>query len=747
MAELLGGGSFRASPVEHTLSLVAAFKPGTQHYAIIFDDMHLVQSEEVRKSLDLVLSALPTSIIVVFVTQKPSDVGIVPEGRQDGVSCIDAEALAFSPAETVAYYQANGLEITLDEAETICSLTKGLAIDIVALASSGATSIGSQDSNLFEACIDSDFWSTWDGRTKEFLIKTSIVEVVTPEIAALLTEDDDAGGVLEELCAQTFFISRVEGPAYRYHHLLRAYLAKKAEESKHITFGPLYERAAYYYLENKEVFIARRCAMMSGNVDAIAKTSFEMSDAEGVISVAEFVGVYRDFFSTNTPEALCEKNPYLYSQYAGYYMLTGQDDKASRCYSELSRRLGTIALKHTRFLPDVVLMLLINYQKSLASIVEKIVRLPFSLNLGERLEWSTVTAQLPFAHRSGRDYSEFCEEKARALIPKVKDILGHRADALIDLVQAGLFWEQNRLSEAAEIIGELREPMRSETNSEFIFCFFIQSAALFEAMRCEGLADEALVQAEEFVDRLENAYYRPNFEAYKTRLALDDGDRNAARTWLDKYYVVKSERCEPWRMFCHFTTARAYMVLGQLSEAEELLLKLQDLGENFNRPIDVCESLALQASLEWALGRKDDAIDLLERALCSVQKLHIVRVFASEGAAILPILQAIRARCDKAGQHASLERPYLDEVLQATREQADRKKGVTCHLAAPLPKLSRQQKTVLGLIAQGHRNAEIARRTGLALPTVKFHLGEAYKKLGVTCADDAVAKAREVGLL
>ena len=51
------------------------------------------------------------------------------------------------------------------------------------------------------------------------------------------------------------------------------------------------------------------------------------------------------------------------------------------------------------------------------------------------------------------------------------------------------------------------------------------------------------------------------------------------------------------------------------------------------------------------------------------------------------------------------------------------------------------------LLAQGLRAPEIAERTGLALPTVKSHASIAYRKLDVHTAEDAVLKARKLGLL
>lgn len=50
-------------------------------------------------------------------------------------------------------------------------------------------------------------------------------------------------------------------------------------------------------------------------------------------------------------------------------------------------------------------------------------------------------------------------------------------------------------------------------------------------------------------------------------------------------------------------------------------------------------------------------------------------------------------------------------------------------------------------LARGYKNTDIANETGLSVRTVKTHLFLAYQKLGVSNAADAVAKAREIGVI
>jgi DNA-binding NarL/FixJ family response regulator len=63
--------------------------------------------------------------------------------------------------------------------------------------------------------------------------------------------------------------------------------------------------------------------------------------------------------------------------------------------------------------------------------------------------------------------------------------------------------------------------------------------------------------------------------------------------------------------------------------------------------------------------------------------------------------------------------------------------------AAGLPALSEKDAAVLSELAQGHSNKEIARRLWLSEQTVKFHLRNVYRKLGITSRTEALRYAFE----
>lgn len=61
--------------------------------------------------------------------------------------------------------------------------------------------------------------------------------------------------------------------------------------------------------------------------------------------------------------------------------------------------------------------------------------------------------------------------------------------------------------------------------------------------------------------------------------------------------------------------------------------------------------------------------------------------------------------------------------------------------------VTEREYEVLGLLAEGLANKEIARRLELSPNTVKTHVGRIYEKLGAERRTQAVQKARELALI
>ena len=91
---------------------------------------------------------------------------------------------------------------------------------------------------------------------------------------------------------------------------------------------------------------------------------------------------------------------------------------------------------------------------------------------------------------------------------------------------------------------------------------------------------------------------------------------------------------------------------------------------------------------------------------------------------------------------------YVDRLLAAFAQPADVPRTNIEHAKGKMPEpLSQRELEVLRLVAQGLSNSEIGERLFLALDTVKGHNRSIYGKLQVQRRTEAIARARELGLL
>jgi len=312
-----------------------------------------------------------------------------------------------------------------------------------------------------------------------------------------------------------------------------------------------------------------------------------------------------------------------------------------------------------------------------------------------------------------------------------------------------LYLEKNNIDDALVFAEQGIKTAANIQSPEIIFCAYNHLCAVYLAMGNEKLVTETLAKTENYITQTNSRFLDRNFLAWKTKIKLMNADKKAAEEWLENYFINDEENKQNvplYKIFQYFTTVRACIVLNNGSRAMFLIEKIIQFSRDYRRPIDLAEALTLKACMEWASGRRAEAAAVLEEALLAMQGKRFVRIIADEGAAIIPVLKRLTSSLN---ENAALDRVYVTEVILAASKTANHYSGITADFKKsnkPV-KLSRQQKKMLELLAQGYKNAEIAKMEGLSVPTVKWHLMHAYEKLGVNNAIDALLKAKTLGLL
>ena len=163
------------------------------------------------------------------------------------------------------------------------------------------------------------------------------------------------------------------------------------------------------------------------------------------------------------------------------------------------------------------------------------------------------------------------------------------------------------------------------------------------------------------------------------------------------------------------------------------LLKAAEEGGRMGSAIEI---LVLKALAYEAQGNIADALSPLERALTVGEPEGYTRIFIDEGNSIAQLLSEADAQ--------GIKPDYTRKLLASF--DAENKPDLPSSQPLIEP-LSERELEILQLIAQGLSNREISERLFLAMPTVKGHNRNIFGKLQVKRRTEAVARARELGLL
>jgi LuxR family transcriptional regulator, maltose regulon positive regulatory protein len=241
--------------------------------------------------------------------------------------------------------------------------------------------------------------------------------------------------------------------------------------------------------------------------------------------------------------------------------------------------------------------------------------------------------------------------------------------------------------------------------------------------------------------------------ALRARLLLTQGDLLTASRWIRQRALSPLDRPD-------YPRERAYLLLARLLLAEQtpdpalrLLGRLHQLALSQERTGSLIEVQVLQALALAAAGDEPAALAALTEALTLAAPEGYLRVFLDEGAPMAALFGRLATTPAKAQAIAAagVPRAHLGGLLQAFEQGGlavlprPRPGGaVVAGLVAPL---SARELEVLRLLAAGEPNQAIAEKLVISLETVKRHVTHVLDKLGAGNRTQAVARARELGLL
>ncbi|AHY45641.1 ATP-dependent transcriptional regulator [Rubrobacter radiotolerans] len=645
-------------------------------------------------------------------------------------------------------------------------------------------------------------------RVRGFLLKTSILERLSGPLCDAVTGQQRSSALLEALERGNLFVVPLDDRRrwFRYHHLFADVLRARMMEEQPDRASTLHRRASEWYERNGSPADAIRHALAAGDFGRAADL-VELAALEMLGSSSQET-LYR--WLMTLPDEVVRARPVLSAYYAFTLFGRGDFEAVDARLRDAERWLDTEAETGVRREAPSVGMVVVDEAAfgSLPGTISiarayiagargdvrgtvKHARQALELLPEDDHLWrGAAAALLGIAHWTDGDleaaHRSFAEGVAHQQIAGHTrfQIAGTHILADIRIAQGRLHeavrtYEQSLrvateqgepvwgtanlyvgLSELHRERGDLRAAkqhlLRSKELGEHVglpetrYRWYVALARIKEAQGdLDGaldLLDEAEIQYVESPD----PDVRP-IAALKTRVWVAQGRLAEALGWAREQGLSAHDDLSYLREFEHITLARVLLARYKsdreersIHEAMGLLKRLLKAAEEGGRMGSVIEILMLQALAHEAQGDSPSALAPLERALTLAEPEGYVRVFVDEGRPMAGLLS-------EAVAHGIM--PDYAGRLLAVFEAETHKSEDESHLPNALPArsviepLSARELEILRLIAQGLSNRQIGERLFLALSTVKGHNRIIFSKLMVGRRTEAVARARELGLL
>jgi LuxR family transcriptional regulator, maltose regulon positive regulatory protein len=761
-------------------------------FLLVLDDYHVIEAQPVDQALTFVLEHLPPQLHLVLATREDPHLPLARLRAQGQLSELRAADLRFTPEEAGEFLtQVMGLQLTTEDVAALERRTEGW---IAGLQLAGLSLQGQPDAARFIASFSGSHRFVLDylveevlqrqpERIQRFLLQTSILERLCGSLGdAVLGEPAGSGSgqaTLEYLEHANLFLIPLdhERQWYRYHHLFAELLRKRlqqwlatAEGGEAVGVAELHLRASLWFEEHDLLLEAFQHAAAAHDVDRAARLLEGNRRARIPLHFPGTVKTMLDWLASLPPQVLAAR-PALLVRYASLMLLNGQttgveeklqvaeaalqgaesDDATPDVIGQIATARATLAVSRNEvetIIAQSRRALEYLHPGNLSFRTTAYWALGVAYNLqGERTAArQAFTEAITTSQASGNIFFTLVATSGLGTVQEADNQLYQAAETYRHVLKladdqplpiaheahlglARIAYEWNDL-ESAEQHGQKALHLVRLYES-MIDRLMICEMFLARLKLARGDLDGAvhlLAQIEQSARQQQFVFRLPDIAAAEVVTWLRQGQVEAAAQLAEAYDLPLSR-------------ARVYLAEGDPAA----LTALADWGAEVEArgwvdaqlKVRVLKALAYQANGEQALAEQT----LLE-ALALGEPGGCIRTFVDEGAEMERLLCAAADR----GRMPD----YLRTLLAAC--EAERLKTQTPALPSPaaqylLDPLSPRELEVLHLIANGLSNQEIAGRLVVAVETVKGHNKKIYAKLQVQRRTEAVARARELGLL
>ena len=246
---------------------------------LVLDDVHQLTDRICLDALAQLLELLPPGFQVAMAARADLDLPLARYRAQQVLLELSGADLALDAEETLALMAAMGEPLDKTEARLLSERAEGWAAGIYLLTLERTRRDGGQDATDISGGVGyvaeylrAEFERDLSDSDVALLTRTSIMDVVEPSLAESVAAVPRAEERLSSLAHANQLIGRVEGPgvAFRYHALLRDFLAAELERREPGTTPELHRRASSWYADSGRMELAIKHALAGGDLDGAA---------------------------------------------------------------------------------------------------------------------------------------------------------------------------------------------------------------------------------------------------------------------------------------------------------------------------------------------------------------------------------------------------------------------------------------------------------------------------------------------
>ena len=749
-------------------------------FLLVLDDYHLLEAPPIDLALSFLLEHMPPQMHLVMMTREDPSLPLPRLRARGQLTELRAGDLRFLVEETQQFLnQVMGLTLSNTQITALETRTEGW---VAGLQLAGISMQSRDNADAFISSFTGSHHFVLDylvtevlaqqpAAIQQFLLHSAPLDrFCAPLLDALFPDQSTPSQeTLTYLEQANLFIIPLDNERrwYRYHHLfgelLRQRLANRFEQDGARAFRTdLHLRASEWYEENGYEFEAFHQATLAHDVPRATRLSegngMPIHFRGGIVPIRQWL--------ESLPESELNRAPLLWTSLASVLLASGQAERATRALAAAQRVLPDP-------LPDDPVVR--DIQGRIYAIQSTIAAGQFKVSetiaLSEQaltyLHPGNLAFQTSTQWKLGYAYylqgERVATRQAFSAVVATGQATGNMMFAMMaEIGLAGLDVADNRLHEAAERLTGLLVhfedrplPVGSEVYAALGRIYYewndLDRAAEYGDMTAHLVetydSDNRAVGSAIFTAQLQIARAELKEAAQTIASARQHAEQKAFQNRLPEIAAVE---------------LRLLLLSGQLAAAERLLAELDSpagsarlrlaqkkpraalavLEPYYQEMVDKgwadkqLEALLLLALSYQAAGEIDAAIESLGTALTLSEAGDFVRSYVDEGMPMANLLQLAAAR--------GIQPPYVARLRAAFAAAGVEAGHATAALVDPL---SPRELEVLQLVAQGLSNREISERLFLALSTVKGHNRIIYDKLQVQRRTEAVARARELGLI